>query len=148
MDFLSRYFIHQKVMALGLLFSLGSSSSLASDDLGIRLKTKEPTLTASPNVCELKPEQRSCAASIALVWEVPRAGNFCLYHEKTQTRLECWQNKWSGVYQFSFSSGAGEDIWLIREESGVVLVQTEIKVIGAIEQRVRARRRSGFWRIF
>lgn len=137
-----------KSTLLPLLFALISANSSAKDDLGIRLKTTEPTLTASPNICELKLEQRACSTTIALVWEVPRAGNFCLYHEKTQTRLACWQNKWSGAYQFSFSSGVAEDIWLIREDSGTLLVHTEIKVIGAIEQRVRARRRSGFWRIF
>ena len=137
-----------KSTLISLLFAFISTSTSAQDDLGIRLKTTEPMLTASPNICELKPEQRACSTTIALVWEVPRAGNFCLYHEKTQTRLACWENKWSGAYQFSFSSGAAEDIWLIREDSGALLVHTEIKVIGAIEQRVRARRRSGFWRIF
>lgn len=146
MEFLKPISLHSKLLAAAL--SLLSISSYSQDDLGIRLKTTEPTLTASPNVCELKAEQRACSVSVALVWEVPRAGNFCLYHEKTQTRLACWQNKWSGAYQFSFSSGAAEDIWLIREDSGAMLVNTEIKVIGAIEQRVRARRRSGFWRIF
>ena len=146
MEFLKPISIHSKLLAGAL--TLISISSYGQDDLGIRLKTTEPTLTASPNVCELKAEQRACTVSVALVWEVPRAGDFCLYHEKTQTRLACWQNKWSGAYQFSFSSGAAEDIWLIREDSGAMLVHTEVKVIGAIEQRVRARRRSGFWRIF
>lgn len=148
MELLTRYMAYKKAAVIGFLLIGMSAITHADESLGIRLKTTEATLTASPNICELKPEQRACSASVALIWEVPRAGNFCLYHEKTQTRLACWQNKWSGVYQFSFSSGAAEDIWLIREESGAVLVQTEIKVIGAIEQRVRARRRSGFWRIF
>lgn len=146
MELLTRMVTKFTLMSVLLAFIPISIS--AQDDLGGRLKITEPTLTASPNVCELKPEQRACATTIALVWEVPTAGNFCLYHEKTQTRLACWQNKWSGAYQFSFSSGAAEDIWLIREDSGSLLVHTEIKVIGAIEQRVRARRRSGFWRIF
>lgn len=121
---------------------------LAEDDFGIRLKTTEPTLTASPNVCELTSDKRACSTTVALIWEVPRAGNFCLYHEKSETRLACWQGKWSGVYQYSFSSPQSENIWLIREDTGDVLVSAEIKVIGAIEQRVRIRRRSGFWRIF
>lgn len=148
MELLTRYRRITRAFLVASTLFVGTAVAADDNGLGIRLKTTEATLTASPNICELKPEQRSCAVSVALVWEVPRAGNFCLYHEKTQTRLACWENKWSGVYQFSFSSGAGEDIWLIREDSGAVLVQTEIKVIGAIEQRVRARRRSGFWRIF
>lgn len=118
------------------------------EGLGIRLKTTEPTLTASPNVCELTSEKRTCAITVALIWEVPRAGNFCLYHEKSQTRLACWQGKWSGVYQYTFSSPQSQGIRLIREETGEIVVSTEIKVLGAIEQRVRIRRRSGFWRIF
>lgn len=146
MELLTRM-VHKSLLYAGL-FGFFTANSWAQEDLGIRLKTKEPTLTASPNICELKSDQRACSTTIALVWEVPRAGNFCLYHEKTQTRLACWENKWSGAYQFTFSSGAAEDIWLIREDSGALLVHTEIKVIGAIEQRVRARRRSGFWRIF
>ena len=136
------------IAVVSLLLSVISGSGYAQDELGIRLKTTEPTLTASPNICELQNDERACSASIALIWEVPRAGNFCLFHEKTQTRLECWQNAWSGIHQFSFSSGVTESVWLIREETGVMLVETEIKVVGAIEQRVRARRRSGFWRIF
>lgn len=131
-----------------LFLLLLSPLGLADSEFGIRLKTTEPTLTASPNICELKDEQRACSTRVALVWEVPKAGNFCLFHEQSQTRLTCWQNKWSGVHQFTFSSGENEDIWLIRAETGDLLVHAEIKVIGAIEQRVRARRRSGFWRIF
>ena len=116
--------------------------------MGIRLKTTVPILTASPNVCEMENNQRACSVTVALVWEVPRAGNFCLYHEPSRTRLACWQNQWSGVYQFAFKSGAAENVMLIREESDVIVTQTQIKVIGAIEQQVRARRRSGIWRMF
>ena len=146
MEFLTRALSH--TLLLAALAGLAPTFAHAEVDLGIRLKTREATLTASPNICELKEEQRACSATVALVWEVPRAGDFCLYHVQTQTRLACWKNKWSGVHQLSFSSGQTEDVWLIRESSGDMLVETEIKVIGAIEQQVRARRRSGFWRIF
>ena len=148
MELLTRFRAIALIGVASLILGLVSTSSYAQDEFGIRLKTTEPTLTASPNICELQSDERACTASIALIWEVPRAGNFCLFHEKTQTRLECWQNAWSGIHQFSFSSGVTEEVWLIREDTGIMLVQAEIKVIGAIEQRVRARRRSGFWRIF
>lgn len=123
-------------------------AALGEDDMDIRLKTTVPILTASPNVCELPSDQRACSVTIALVWEVPRAGNFCLYHQPNKQRLQCWANQWSGVYQFEFKSGASEKILLIRDESDVIVAQTEVRVIGAIEQQVRARRRSGIWRIF
>jgi len=147
MELLTKFITFSGVGITSLLLSLSFKLS-AEEDIGIRLKTTEPVLTASPNVCELQSDQRACSINVALIWEVPRAGNFCLYHEKTQVRLECWQNTWSGIHQFSFSSGEAEDIWLVREETGELLVNTEIKVIGAIDQQVRARRRSGFWRIF
>ena len=147
MEFLTRLNrnLHLVAFCLAVLPVLAAQGQA---DLGIRLKTTVPILTASPNVCELQNDQRACAVTVALVWEVPRAGNFCLYHLASKTRLECWTNKWSGVHQFQFSAGNTEKIMLIREESNVIVTETEVRVIGAIEQQVRARRRSGIWRMF
>ena len=133
------------VIAIVLLISF---SLFGQQDFVIRLKTTEPTLTTSPNICELTSDKRTCATTVALIWEVPRAGNFCIYREKSKTTLACWQGKWSGVYQHTFSSTKSEKFWLIREDTKEKLISTEVKVIGAIEQRVRIRRRNGFWRIF
>lgn len=120
----------------------------AQEELGIRLKTTEPTLTASPNVCEMDDNATSCAITVALVWEAPRSGRFCLYHEQSKIRLQCWESAYSGVYRYAFDSGADGTFLLTRGEAGPVAARANLKVIGAIEQQLRARRRSGFWRIF
>lgn len=130
------------------LLMLLSTTSGAQQDFGIRLKTSEPTLTASPNVCELKDDAPSCAITVALVWEVPKAGRFCLYHEQSKLMLQCWENAYSGVYRYAFDSGVDGTFLLTRGEAGAVAARADLKVIGAIEQQLRARRRSGFWRIF
>lgn len=145
MELLSHHRRHFLLCTLALLVTVNAK---AQADLSIKLKTTVPILTASPNVCELKASQRACAIRVALVWEVPRAGNFCLYQQHNQRELACWTNTWSGVYQLDFKSGDSQHIQLKRQGSNNVLAQTPIKVIGAIEQKVRARRRSGIWRMF
>ena len=125
-----------------------SFSVLAQEDLGIRLKTTEPTLTASPNVCEMDDNATTCATTVALVWEVPKSGRFCLYHEQSKILLQCWDAAFSGVYSYPFDSGVDGTFLLTRGEAGPVAARAKLKVIGAIEQQLRARRRSGFWRIF
>lgn len=134
---------------LGLLWCwLLSTAGVAQDDLGIRLKTSEPTLTVSPNICELEDDASSCTVTVALVWEVPKAGRFCLYYEQSKLLLQCWENAYSGAHRFTFDSGLDGTFLLTRGEGGPVAASAQLNVIGAIEQQLRARRRSGFWRIF
>lgn len=147
MELLSFTKCWHRVLSTSLLLMF-SSSVLSQDESGIRLKTTEPTLTASPNVCEIKDNAASCSILVALVWEVPKSGQFCLYHEQSKKMLQCWESAYSGVYRYAFDSGIDGTFLLTRGEAGAVAARAKLKVIGAIEQQLRARRRSGFWRIF
>lgn len=147
MEFLSRIVL-VAVLWINIGPTLTTTAANAQDMPDIRLKTTESTLTVSPNVCELGEAQALCQLTVALVWEVPRADKFCLYYQQKQQVLHCWDNAFSGVHQLQFKADSNATFLLTRGETNVVVAEAKLKVIGAIEQQLRARRRSGFWRIF
>lgn len=115
---------------------------------GLELKTMVPTLVASPGMCELPSGQSICQMKTTLIWEVPKAGHFCLKDTEMEQALECWNNNWSGTHQVEFSAGNNKTYILTRGPKGTIAANITVKVIGSLEQRMRAKRRRGFWRIF
>ena len=127
------------------------SPSLAAQtqsDSGLELKTMVPTLVASPGMCELEIGDSHCNMTTTLIWEVPKAGNYCLKDADAQEILNCWESSWSGTFQVVFNSGSSKTFVLTRGPEGTIAANTTIKVTGTLEQRMRARRRRGLWRIF
>lgn len=127
-----------------------ASQTDTAEELGLELKTLIPTLVASPGICELNAGQTQCEMTTTLIWEVPKAGHFCL-QEDDGTTLQCWENQWSGTYQFQFKAGANRTFILIRgsgQAAGSVAANATIAVTGTLEQRLRAQRRRSLWRLF
>lgn len=116
--------------------------------LGVELKTPVPTLVASPGLCELQEGQTVCSMSTTLIWEVPRAGHYCLREAEQKLALRCWDNNWSGTLQVNFEAGNNQTYLLTRGENGTIAAKTTVTVTSTLVQRLRAKRRRSFWRIF
>lgn len=115
-------------------------------------REKSPMLIASPSVCELAAGTYLCSMKAALIWEMPKAGHYCLYEQEELEPLQCWQNQWSGSHVMVFESDKPVTYILRSYQSGNLLgnpiIQANINVIGTLEQRIRAKRRRRFLRIF
>lgn len=138
------------LLSLALVSAPIVSQTDSEEDLSVELKTLIPTLVASPGICELKTGQTQCEMLTSLIWEVPRAGHFCL-QEEDGTVLQCWQNQWSGTFQFRFQSGSNRTFLLVRGSGkavGTIAANATIAVTGTLEQRLRAQRRRSLWRLF
>ncbi|MCY7294784.1 DUF3019 domain-containing protein [Alteromonas sp. a30] len=117
-------------------------------DSGLTLKTLIPTLVASPGICELDVGETVCEMRATLIWEVPKAGHFCLKEAESKSLLRCWKNSWSGTHQIHFTSSNSQTFILTRGPSGTIAANTVVAVTGTIEQRMRSRRRRGLWSLF
>ncbi|UAA38417.1 DUF3019 domain-containing protein [Paraneptunicella aestuarii] len=115
---------------------------------GVELKTPVPTLVASPGLCELQEGQTVCSMNTTLIWEVPRAGHYCLREAEQKLALRCWDNNWSGTLQVNFEAGNNQTYLLTRGENGTIAAKTTVTVTSTLVQRLRAKRRRSFWRIF
>lgn len=115
---------------------------------GVKLKTPIPTLIASPSLCELSQGQTICTMNTTLIWEVPRAGHYCLQASGQKQFLQCWENSWSGTHQLSFESGDTQTYLLVRHNNQTVAATTSVQVTTTLVQRLRAKRRRSVWRIF
>ncbi|GGA89737.1 hypothetical protein GCM10011369_34890 [Neiella marina] len=126
----------------------GESNGATDDSLNIELNTEIPTLQASPALCELVKGQSLCEMNLTLIWETPRAGHFCLWDSQLTEPLRCWRDDWSGTHALPFSSEQDRTYWLTRGPDGSVAAQTTVAITWALEQRLRAKRRRAFWRVF
>ena len=116
--------------------------------LDIELRTEVPTLIASPELCEFQKGDTDCQMKASLLWETPRSGDYCLWDKEQKEPLECWANSWSGSYSLDFSSDHDRIYWLTRGLKGTVAAQVVISITWPLEQRLKAKRRRGFWRVF
>lgn len=152
--------VHKKLLTTvkpAVLFALMTVTTLpafsqtdATETIAPELKALIPTLVASPGICELNSGQTQCEMTTTLIWEVPKAGHFCL-REDEGTKLQCWQNKWSGTFQFQFKSGTNRTFILVKgsgQAAGSVVANTTIAVTSTLKQRLRAQRRRSLWRLF
>lgn len=134
-------------LLLGMAYLLSGQAFAANQTTGYQ-RPEVASVVASPSVCTLEKGAVLCHAKGAIIWEVPADGYYCLWDNTLPEPLQCWQDTWSGSIQYSFSDGQSRRFLLIHGNSGEVVAETTIKVIGALEQRVRARRRNRFWRMF
>lgn len=116
-------------------------------DLALDQQPSVASLVTSPGVCVLQDEQQRCETQVAFLWEVPEKDNYCLWEEGQSQPLRCWQQSWSGTWQVQLTA-TDSKTYILRTEKQLEISRTTIRVIGALEQRIRARRRSGFWRVF
>jgi len=137
------------LIGYALAFSLCSmAAEQPLQDLDIQLKTEIPTLTASPGLCEFRKGQTSCQMQATLLWETPRAGHYCIWDSEGTAPLACWQDSWSGTHTLKFISARSRTYWLTVGEQGGIAASTSISVSSGLEQRMKAKRRRGFWRVF
>jgi len=134
------------LFAIALATACCAWPAKGNDETKIEMKT--PILIASPNVCELKKGTYLCDMKAALIWEMPKAGHFCLYEKDGVTPLQCWRNNWSGSHVLTFQSDKPITYVLKRFQQTAIVSEVTINVIGTLEQRIRAKRRRGFLRIF
>ncbi|MFC3094667.1 DUF3019 domain-containing protein [Alteromonas sediminis] len=106
------------------------------------------SLLASPGVCEIPDDAVSCEMSVSFIWEMPQVESVCLWDSYHAKPLQCWHDAMTSTWQITFRGGQDREFFLKSHSSDEVYARTSIKVMGAIEQRLRARRRQGFWRIF
>ena len=111
-------------------------------------KTAVASLVAGPQVCIREQGKTLCEMEAALIWEVPESGGYCLWDEGREEPIQCWSEAVSGTVKLTFSGDTNRTFRLTRSEQRVVLATATIKVMGALEQRLRARRRNRFWRVF
>ncbi len=140
--------LKQLAYLASLLIAVVSANALSQTDTGLTLKTLIPTLVASPGICELDVGESQCEMSTTLIWEVPKAGNFCLKEAETGQLLNCWESSWSGTLQLAFSSTEPRTYILTRGQDGSIAANAVVTVTGTLEQRMRSRRRRGFWSLF
>ncbi|MCC2614981.1 DUF3019 domain-containing protein [Aestuariibacter halophilus] len=106
------------------------------------------SLIASPGTCELAQDQVSCDINAAFIWEAPTQGAYCLWESGSQIPMACWSDAWTGTFHLPFVAGEDRHFELRRKDSVHILATSTIRVIGAVEQRLRARRRHRLWRMF
>lgn len=139
-------------MRVGLLLivilTLSTDAKAQQEKVEISEKLKEPLLIASPNTCELAKGTFLCEMKAALIWETAKQGDYCIYELDETMPIHCWQNAWSGRYVLSFQSNKTVTYLLKQQTKQTELTRTSINVIGTLEQRMRAKRRSRFFRIF
>ena len=112
------------------------------------VKTQVASLVAGPQVCVRDKGKTMCEMEAALIWEVPELGQYCLWDENSDKPIQCWTEAASGTVKLKFVGDTSRTFRLTRLEQRAVLASTTIKVMGALEQRLRARRRNRIWRVF
>lgn len=135
-------------LLFALVITIACFSLQAQANGETQIKMKAPILIASPSVCELKKGTYLCDMKAALIWEVPKAGHYCLYETENVTPLQCWKNNWSGSHVLTFQSDKPVTYVLKIYQQPTIVSEVTINVIGTLEQRIRAKRRRGFLRIF
>lgn len=135
-------------LGIGISVVMSLFAHANDDDELYRLKTYVPILMASPPVCELDANRQFCRLSASLVWEVPKAGDYCLYFVEQDKFLQCWKNKWAGVFEFNMYASSDAHFMLIRGQNGTIAAKAKLAVVGSIQQQENAKGKTGFWRIF
>ena len=145
MDILNRKFGWLAMVAIFMSYSV----PIWAEEKGLaQPPPKVASLLASPGICELPDDAISCEMTVNFIWELPSASEVCLWDSHIETPLKCWNGMLTSTWQVTFTGGKDREFWLKTSHSDTLLARTSIRVIGAIEQRLRARRRQGFWRIF
>ena len=123
-----------------------TEENMSSIDLGIKLKTEVPIMVSSPYLCPKLPEQKICQQSISIAWETPRRGDYCLWDKNNQTKLECWEQQWSGIIQIDFNSAFSITYQLRDSANTRTLAEVKVLVLEKLEQKLKRKR--PFWRFF
>jgi len=145
MDVLSSRF---GLVCLALLFLMPTLVMGAQQKSAKNGAQNVASLIASPGVCELPDDAVSCEMAVSFIWEMPKVQEVCLWDSYQNKPLQCWEGAMTSTWQITFSGGQDREFFLKSASSNEEFARTTIRVMGAIEQRLRARRRQGFWRIF
>jgi hypothetical protein len=128
---------------------LVASKVIAQEDKQTQLTAQlTPTsniiFSAKPANCVALHQGRTCYATVAIQWQTPVKGNFCLYQKTTNKVLQCWQNSQGNQIQFEFESNVKHEYQLIAEETKRIIAETAVNVSWVHKATPRKRR----WRLF
>lgn len=133
------------VTSVGVLLGADFAYALPVDNV----RPQVASLVSSPSRCELKSGQKHCQMAVNLIWEAPKAANYCLWYKDQRRPIKCWHNSWHGSVKVAFNANSKTYFVLKPQTSENILVQTSISVTGTYKQRKRAQRRKrGIWRMF
>ncbi|WP_286262336.1 DUF3019 domain-containing protein [Thalassotalea atypica] len=144
----NRYALKKRLIAIAAVMFMHPQAVANNETTDATLKMKEPLLIASPNVCELSKGSYLCEMKAAIIWEMPTAGHYCLFEQGIELPLQCWRDSWSGSHVLTFQSDKRLTFELRAYQNDHTIGQATINVIGTLEQRIRAKRRRSFFRIF
>lgn len=135
---------------LGALICLVAASKvIAQENKQIQLSAKLTSannilLSAKPANCVALHQGRTCYATVAIQWQTPTIGNFCLYQKTTKTLMQCWKNSQGEQIQFEFESDIKREYQLVAEKTKSIIAETAVNVSWVHKATPRKRR----WRLF
>lgn len=99
-------------------------------------------LTLSPEKCVALRQGQTCYVDIVLNWSASAADDYCLYAEKQEKPLRCWDNATKGKFETEFSSNENSHFYL--RKANITLAQVELKMAWVY----KSKRSSVTWRVF
>ncbi|MDN3378123.1 MULTISPECIES: DUF3019 domain-containing protein [unclassified Pseudoalteromonas] len=118
---------------------LGSKSLLVHGE-----QAQENNLLAVPDTCVALREGRNCYADIALNWQQPEVGNYCLRDATSKHIMQCWLRQQSGQFNYAFDSVETIAFELINSDNGKIIATTQVQLQWVYQNRQKKRR----WRLF
>lgn len=107
-------------------------------------QTNDIVFSAKPGNCVALHQGRTCYATVAIQWQTPVKGDFCLYQKTTNKVLQCWQNSQGNQIQFEFESNVKREYQLIAKETKRIIAETSVNVSWVHKATPKKRR----WRLF
>lgn len=107
-----------------------------------QIKTTE--FSAVPDTCVALREGRNCYADIAINWQQPRIGNYCLRDATSKHIMQCWLSQQSGHFNYAFASAETIAFELINSDNGKIIATAQVQLQWVYQNRQKKRR----WRLF
>ncbi|RYZ94334.1 MAG: DUF3019 domain-containing protein [Moraxellaceae bacterium] len=102
-------------------------------------------LSIKPSRCIALHEGQVCYQSLKINWRTSVTDNYCLYSQKNNTPIMCWDNLSQGVGNYEFESSDTQKFTLARKGTAQVLAEYTVEVAWVYDARSR---RESHWRIF
>lgn len=123
------------------IFTFMSYSTLPVCANGIVFKAK-------PKRCIKAREDKICLSNIELYWQTDVKSHYCIFPEREDEPLECWNNTNTGIVTVSFQSDKSLSFSLWNMSPKLSISTVEIPVVYALKKRHRKSKRRRLWHAY
>lgn len=129
----------QNIIIYGFLLTISSWS------LGQQSNTSNIHFTVKPNKCIALHKGQMCYQKLQFHWDIPQAGDFCLYHIQRDLELVCWKDQEQTHFDYQFTANVDQDYQLIDRRTRQPLAEVSVVVAWVYKTK---RRNIDNWRLF